>query len=123
MKKIKHFSLTAIVSSLCLGLIQYFITGAFTEVYIILVFAFYFFLAYLVFALPLQYFLNKKTSKKFSMIHLIYYLGLSLVANFLIFFFHSTPAYPSLIERPEVYFYSCAAAIIYWFWDSIFTNS
>ncbi|MEK3803265.1 hypothetical protein ABEX95_21335 [Bacillus subtilis] len=47
---------------------------------------------------------------------------LSLVANFLIFHSQSIPEYPPLITRPKVYFYCFITAIVYWFWDSVYTQ-
>lgn len=117
----KKLILTIVFASLSLGFIQYLIAGAYSAVYLIPIFACYFFVPYLIFALPLQYFLNKNP-KRFSIVYFIYYLLLSLVANFLIFYSQSIPEYPPLITRPKVYFYTFITAIGYWFWDSIFSQ-
>lgn len=117
----KKFIWTIVLSSLSLGFIQYLIAGVYSAVFLIVIFAFYFFVAYLIFALPLQYLLNKNP-KRFSFVYFLYYLLLSLVANFLIFYSQSTPSYPPLITRPKIYFYSLVAAIGYWFWDSVFSQ-
>lgn len=115
----KKLAMTILLSSLSLGLIQYYISGAFSEVYLIVIFPLYFFIPLLIFAIPLQYVLNRKP-KRFSFVYFLYYLFVSLVANFLLFYINASPAYPPLITRPEIYFYSVVSAIVYWFWDSIF---
>ncbi|MEC1534465.1 hypothetical protein P9D55_00365 [Bacillus sonorensis] len=43
MKKMAGFTITILFSSLTLGLIQYLITGAFSQIYLLIVFPFYFF--------------------------------------------------------------------------------
>ncbi|MFT0800582.1 UPF0715 family protein [Bacillus swezeyi] len=121
MKKLASLAMTILFSSLVLGLIQYFITDALSEVYLIIVFPFYFFIPLLIFAIPLQYVLNKKP-RKFSLVYFIFYLLMSLVANFLIFYMANLPSYQPLFTRPDIYFYGVVAAIIYWFWDSIFAQ-
>ncbi|MEC1437471.1 UPF0715 family protein [Bacillus sonorensis] len=118
MKKMAGFTITILFSSLTLGLIQYLITGAFSQIYLLIVFPFYFFFPLLIFAIPLQYVLNKKP-KKFSFVYFLFYLLVSSAANYLLFYLASIPGYPPLFARLEIYFYSVVAAITYWFWDSI----
>lgn len=97
MKKMAGFTITILFSSLTLGLIQYLITGAFSQIYLIIVFPFYFFFPLLIFAIPLQYVLNKKP-KKFSFVYFLFYLLVSSAANFLLFYLASIPGYPPLLQ-------------------------
>ncbi|MCM3191449.1 UPF0715 family protein [Bacillus subtilis] len=66
----RKFIFPIVFSSLCLGFIQYLIAGAYSGVYLISIFACYFFVPYLIFALPLQYFLNK-IPKRYSIVYFI----------------------------------------------------
>ncbi|MFC9655457.1 UPF0715 family protein [Bacillus subtilis] len=122
LRLIKGLILAVVFSSLSLGFIQYLISGAYSAYFLILVLPFYFLIPYLIFALPLQYLLNKYHPRRFSVVYFLLYLILSLVANFLIFYSHSVPGYPPVLARPEIYFYTFATAIVYWFWDSIFSQ-
>lgn len=117
----RSLTMTILLSSLSLGVIQYLIVGLFSEVFLVFVFTLYFFIPLLVFAFPLQYVLNKKP-KKFSFIYFFYYLFLSLLANLLIFYVFVSSVYPLTITRVELYFYAVVSAVVYWFWDSIFLN-
>ncbi|MGR3206653.1 UPF0715 family protein [Bacillus glycinifermentans] len=117
MKK-TNLAKTIFFSSLTLGFIQYYSVGLFSDTYLIVAFAVYFFIPLLIFAIPLQYFLNKKP-KKFSPVYFLFYLLFSLASNFLIFYLLSGPYQPPLYHRSEIYFYGAVSGIVYWFWDSI----
>ncbi|MCY9376526.1 UPF0715 family protein [Bacillus sp. T17B1] len=121
MKKTVRSLWTILISSLTLGIIQYFFVGLYSAVFLIVVFAFYFFIPLLIFAFPLQYKLNKKP-RKFSIIYLLYYLLLSFIANLVVFYISLSPVYPPIITRHELYMYTGVSAVVYWFWDSIFAQ-
>lgn len=117
MKK-TYLAKTIFFSSLTLGFIQYYSVGLFSMIFLIIAFAVYFFVPLLIFAIPLQYVLNKKP-KKFSPVYFLVYLLMSLASNFLIFYLMSEPFHPPLYTRPEIYWYGTVSGIVYWFWDSI----
>ncbi|WP_438823814.1 UPF0715 family protein [Bacillus sp. JJ675] len=62
MKK-TYLAKTIFFSSLTLGFIQYYSVGLFSMIFLIIAFAVYFFVPLLIFAIPLQYVLNKKPKK------------------------------------------------------------
>ena len=117
MKK-RNLAATLLFSSLTLGFIQYYNVGLFSMTFLIIAFAVYFFVPLLIFAVPLQYVLNKKP-KKFSPVYFLVYLLMSLAANFLIFYLMSKPFQPPLHTRTEIYWYGVVSGIVYWLWDSI----
>ncbi|WP_110926435.1 UPF0715 family protein [Bacillus massiliglaciei] len=84
----------------------------------IIVYSFYTVIPYLVFAVPLQVLFNKRP-RRFHIGYLLAYTILSIAAVFLVealIFKEET----TLFVSPDFYSVSFAAAVIYWFWDSVF---
>ncbi|WP_409303933.1 UPF0715 family protein [Peribacillus sp. SCS-155] len=75
---------------------------------------------YLLFAVPLQLILNK-FPRKFNVFYLLIYILLSFFAVLLSSMVLG--AEPIDLDEIEVYYSaSIAAAVIYWFWDSVFLH-
>lgn len=74
---------------------------------------------YLIFATPVQYFLNRKP-KRFSLKYLFIYLFFS----FLVWLFFALITDPmntlGILLSYEIYLFSISFAIIFWVWDSVF---
>ncbi|KXZ17054.1 hypothetical protein AXI59_14690 [Bacillus nakamurai] len=79
--------------------------------------AFYFLFPYLIFALPLQYYMNKKP-KRFHPLYFIYYLAASFIANCIIFGILQ-PSGESLFSNSAFYIFAVLTAVVYWVWDSV----
>ncbi|AUZ28194.1 UPF0715 family protein [Bacillus cabrialesii] len=79
--------------------------------------AFYFLFPYLIFALPLQFMMNKKP-KRFSPLYLLYYLVSAFIANAIIFGVLQ-PSGQSLLQNTAFYLFAVLTALVYWIWDSV----
>lgn len=88
----------------------------------VVIIAFYAFITYFLFAVPVQLWLRKKP-KKFSLVHLFIYTAVAFLAVFL--FWHiGNPSIDFTVFRSFIYYImSFVAAFIYWFWDSIFLRN
>ncbi|MEW7871418.1 UPF0715 family protein [Bacillus velezensis] len=111
------YNYTVLLSAACMSVIysilyvHQFIIAAFISM------AFYFLFPYLIFALPLQYFLNKKP-KRFHPLYFLYYLGVSFIANGIIFGLLQ-PSGQSLLSNSAFYIFAVLTAVVYWVWDSV----
>lgn len=85
----------------------------------VIIYSFYVVIPYLLFAVPLQIIFNKRP-RKFNVFYLLIYTVLSFVAVFLfnVMLFRVEPTY--LVKTQIYYGFSFVAAVIYWFWDSVF---
>ncbi|WP_419884102.1 UPF0715 family protein [Peribacillus sp. B-H-3] len=82
-------------------------------------YSFYVFVAYLLFAVPLQAFFNNRP-KKFSLLYLLLYILFSFIALFIIYILINLDFTMNVIKMAKYYEFSLAAAVIYWIWDSVF---
>jgi hypothetical protein len=85
----------------------------------IIVFSFYVVIPYLFFAVPVQVLFNKYP-KKFNLVYLCLYVFFSLMA---VFIYSSVLNFDFSMEvlTTKVYYeMSLSAALIFWFWDSVF---
>lgn len=73
---------------------------------------------YVLFAMPLQIILNKHPSK-FSVLFLYFYILLSFVGVYLFCMVLNTQPI-EFVKTKYYYVISVAAAVFYWFWDSVF---
>ncbi|MCY9166789.1 UPF0715 family protein [Bacillus atrophaeus] len=77
---------------------------------------------YLIFATPVQYFLNRKP-KRFSLKYLFIYLFFS----FLVWLFFALITDPmntlGILLSYEIYLFSISFAVIFWIWDSVFLQN
>ncbi|QAV08704.1 UPF0715 family protein [Bacillus vallismortis] len=77
---------------------------------------------YLIFATPVQYFLNRKP-KRFSLKYLFIYLFFS----FLVWLFFALITDPintlGILLSYEIYLFSISFAFIFWVWDSVFMQN
>ncbi|MCY8958187.1 UPF0715 family protein [Bacillus atrophaeus] len=118
---------TLLISSLSYGLIfglYMFAYSGFMAIALVTIgiIAFYALITYLVFAVPLQMWLRRR-GKKFNLFNLIIYTAIAFVAA-LSFFVVTDPTNPLAVLRSfEYYILSIVAALIYWFWDSIFLRN
>ncbi|MCY8856479.1 UPF0715 family protein [Bacillus atrophaeus] len=121
---VKSYVYTLIFSSLSYGLVfglyLFVYSGfiAFALVTIVII-AFYAFITYSVFAVPLQLWLRRRL-KKFNLINLIIYTVIALVAAFSFFVVIDPLNALAMLRSFEYYILSIVAAFIYWFWDSVF---
>ncbi|WIT27858.1 hypothetical protein [Bacillus phage SPbetaL6] len=81
--------------------------------------AFYALITYLVFAVPFQMWLRKR-GKKFNLINLIIYTATAFVAALSFFVVTNPTSALAVLKSINYYIMSIVAALIYWFWDSIF---
>ncbi|MEC1749470.1 UPF0715 family protein [Bacillus mojavensis] len=80
------------------------------------------YLLYLMFAAPVQYFLNRNP-KRFSLNYLLIYIFFSfLVWLFFAVITDSKNTLDFLMEY-EIYLFSISFAVIFWIWDSIFLQN
>ncbi|MCY8922088.1 UPF0715 family protein [Bacillus atrophaeus] len=121
---VKSYVYTLIISSLSYGLIfglYMFVNSGFMAIALVTIgiIAFYALIIYLVFAVPLQVWLRRR-SRKFSLIYLLIYIAVAFSAVFLFWFVDYPPNAHTVFRSSEYYIMSIVAALIYWFWDSIF---
>ncbi|MBM7602718.1 hypothetical protein JOC75_000688 [Metabacillus crassostreae] len=77
---------------------------------------------YSIFAIPLQIFLNSNP-KKFNLFYLFFYTICSFVALFIISIVLFTISSIDLLKMAGYYKFSFSIALIFWFWDSIFSQT
>nr|WP_187953504.1 UPF0715 family protein [Bacillus subtilis] len=123
-KPLGSYAYTLVFSSLSYGLIfglYMFVYSGFKAIALITIgiIAFYSFITYLLFAIPLQKLLRRRP-RKFSLINLLIYAAVAFLAVFF-FWFVDYPSNALTVFRSFGYYImSIIAALIYWFWDSIF---
>lgn len=80
------------------------------------------FIFYLIFAAPVQYFLNRN-SKRFSLKYLLTYIFFSFLV-WLIFAITTDPKTTiDFLMGYEIYLFSISFAVIFWIWDSVFLQN
>ncbi|WP_306481471.1 MULTISPECIES: UPF0715 family protein [Bacillus] len=126
-KNVARYSLTLALSCITYGIIIGFYGFAYSNfepwmLITIFIIPFYAFIPYTVFAIPLQILLRKKV-KKFSVLYLLIYIIVALIALFL-FSLASDPTYVlTEVQHVNFYYLSFVAAAVYWFWDSVFIKN
>ncbi|WP_369426313.1 UPF0715 family protein [Bacillus cabrialesii] len=92
------------------GYIPYFLISAILFIY------------YLIFATPVQYFVNRKP-KRFNLKYLLIYIFFS----FLVWLFFAVITDPKttidFLTGYEIYLFSITFALIFWVWDSVFLQN
>ncbi|MCI3198091.1 UPF0715 family protein [Bacillus sp. HU-1818] len=121
---LNSYAYTLAFSSLSSGLIfglYMFVYSGFMAITLITIgiIAFYSFIAYLIFAFPMQSLLRRRPGK-FSLIHFLIYTAVAFLAVFFFWFVDYPPNALTVFRSFEYYIMSIVAALIYWFWDSIF---
>lgn len=122
--KIKCYTLTLAFSSFSYGLVfglYMFVYSGFVPIALItvVIIAFYAFITYFLFAVPVQLWLRKKP-EKFRLIHLFIYTAAAFLAVYLFWCIGNPSIDVRVFENFIYYVMSVVAALIYWFWDSIF---
>ncbi|MCA0103609.1 MULTISPECIES: UPF0715 family protein [Bacillus] len=80
------------------------------------------FIFYLIFAAPVQYFLNRNP-KRFSLNYLLTYIFFSFLV-WLIFAITTDPKTTiDFLMGYEIYLFSISFAVIFWIWDSVFLQN
>ncbi|MBL4978797.1 UPF0715 family protein [Bacillus halotolerans] len=126
-KPLDSYAYTLAFSSLSYGLIfglYMFVYSGFMAIALVTIgiIAFYALITYLVFAVPLQMWLRKR-AKKFNLINLIIYTAIAFVAAFSFFVVTNPTSALAVLKSLNYYIMSIVAALIYWFWDSIFLRN
>ncbi|MFY0782760.1 UPF0715 family protein [Peribacillus simplex] len=85
----------------------------------IIVFSFYVVIPYLFFAVPVQVLFNKYPNK-FNLVYLCLYVFFSLVAVFIYSSVLNFDFSMEVLTTKVYYAMSLSAALIFWFWDSVF---
>lgn len=85
----------------------------------IIVFSFYVVIPYLFFAVPVQVLFNKYPNK-FNLVYLCLYVFFSLVAVFIYSSVLNFDFSMAVLTTKVYYAMSLSAALIFWFWDSVF---
>ncbi|QAV08699.1 hypothetical protein BV11031_08900 [Bacillus vallismortis] len=88
----------------------------------IAIIAFYALITYLVFAVPLQVLLRRRV-RKFNFLNLIIYIVIAFVAALTFFVVTNPTSALAVLKSLNYYIMSIVAALIYWFWDSIFLRN
>ncbi|MED0586490.1 UPF0715 family protein [Bacillus subtilis] len=80
------------------------------------------FVFYLIFAAPVQYFLNRNP-KRFNAKYLLIYIFFSFLV-WLFFAFITDPKNTlNFLMGYEIYLFSVSFAVIFWIWDSVFLQN
>ncbi|MEC1581889.1 UPF0715 family protein [Bacillus subtilis] len=80
------------------------------------------FIFYLIFAAPVQYFLNRNP-KRFNAKYLVIYIFFSFLV-WLFFAFITDPKNTlNFLMGYEIYLFSVSFAVIFWIWDSVFLQN
>ncbi|OAZ59820.1 hypothetical protein CHH79_00430 [Bacillus siamensis] len=121
---LKCYAFTLAFSSMSFGLVfglYMFVYSGFVPFALVtvVIIACYAFVTYFLFAVPVQFWLRKKP-KKCSLIHLFIYTAVAFLAVFLFWCMGSQSINVRVFENFIYYMMSITAALIYWFWDSIF---
>ncbi|MGY3313021.1 hypothetical protein ACV242_001517 [Peribacillus simplex] len=85
----------------------------------IIVFSFYVVIPYLLFAVPVQVLFNKHP-KNFSLLYFCLYIFFSLLAVFIYSSVLNFDISMDVLTTKNYYAISLSAALIFWFWDSVF---
>lgn len=122
-KTLNSYVYTLVFSSLSYGLVfglYIFVYSDFMAIALITIgiIAFYSFITYLIFAFPLQLLL-RRNPRKFSLIYFLIYTAVAFLAVFVFLFIDYPPSAFTVFRSLHYYIMSIAAALIYWFWDSI----
>jgi hypothetical protein len=122
-KTLNSYVYTLVFSSLSYGLVfglYMFVYSDFMAIALITIgiIAFYSFITYLIFAFPLQLLL-RRNPRKFSLIYFLIYTAVAFLAVFVFLFIDYPPSALTVFRSLHYYIMSIAAALIYWFWDSI----
>ncbi|MEC1754394.1 UPF0715 family protein [Bacillus mojavensis] len=122
-KTLNSYVYTLVFSSLSYGLVfglYIFVYSDFMAIALITIgiIAFYSFITYLIFAFPLQLLL-RRNPRKFSLIYFLIYTAVAFLAVFVFLFIDYLPSAFTVFRSLHYYIMSIAAALIYWFWDSI----
>ncbi|MGG4418224.1 UPF0715 family protein [Bacillus subtilis] len=123
-RPLDSYAYTLAFSSLSYGLIfglYMFVYSGFMAIALVTIgiIAFYALITYLVFAVPFQMWLRKR-GKKFNLINLIIYTATAFVAALSFFVVTNPTSALAVLKSINYYIMSIVAALIYWFWDSIF---
>ncbi|AWM17066.1 hypothetical protein D3797_011735 [Bacillus subtilis] len=126
-KPLDSYAYTLAFSSLSYGLIfglYMFVYSGFMAIALITIgiIAFYALITYLVFAVPLQVWLRRR-GKKFNLINLTIYTAVAFLAALSFFVVNNPTNALAVLRSFEYYIFSIVAALIYWFWDSIFLRN
>ncbi|MCY8176583.1 UPF0715 family protein [Bacillus mojavensis] len=124
---LKSYVYTLIISSLSYGLIfglYMFVYSGFMAIALVTIgiIGFYALITYLVFAVPLQMWLRRR-GKKFNLINLFIYTVIAFVATLSFFAVTNPTSALAVLKSLNYYIMSIVAALIYWFWDSIFLRN
>lgn len=122
-KTLNSYVYTLVFSSLSYGLVfglYMFVYSDFMAIALITIgiIAFYSFITYFIFAFPLQLLL-RRNPRKFSLIYFLIYTAVAFLAVFVFWFIDYPPSALTVFRSLHYYIMSIAAALIYWFWDSI----
>lgn len=126
-KPLDSYAYTLAFSSLSYGLIfglYMFVYSGFMAIALVTIgiIGFYALITYLVFAVPLQMWLRRR-GKKFNLINLIIYTAIAFVAALSFFVVTNPTSALAVLKSLNYYIMSIVAALIYWFWDSIFLRN
>ncbi|MFF2288271.1 UPF0715 family protein [Peribacillus butanolivorans] len=116
---IQRYLFCLILSAIAVSILTILITKgiSFLGIGAIVIVSAYAFILYLIFASPLQFFLNKNP-KKFNILFLVIYLFFSFLIIFFLFLFNNNDTGPLYISN--YYIVSATTGIVFWIFDSIF---
>ncbi|WP_445670497.1 UPF0715 family protein [Peribacillus sp. FSL K6-1552] len=116
---LKRYITCLVLSAISVSFLTILLTKgiSFLDVLTIVFVSSYAFILYLIFASPLQFFLNKNP-KKFNILFLIIYLLFSFLLIFILFLFTNNDTGPLFISN--YYIVSATTGIVFWVFDSIF---
>ncbi|MCI4166675.1 UPF0715 family protein [Bacillus spizizenii] len=80
------------------------------------------FIFYLIFAAPVQYFLNRKP-KRFNLKYLLIYIFFSFLVWLVFAVITDLKNTLDFLMGYEIYLFSISFAIIFWIWDSVFLQN
>ncbi|AOH53570.1 hypothetical protein ABE28_004335 [Peribacillus muralis] len=87
----------------------------------IIVYPFYIVVPYVIFAVPVQVFLNRYP-RKFNLLYLFIYIFFSFIAVFILYIVQDVNVAMNVVRMKQFYELSFSAAVIFWIWDSIFLH-
>ncbi|WP_282627609.1 UPF0715 family protein [Bacillus subtilis] len=80
------------------------------------------FIFYLIFAAPVQYFLNRNP-KRFNAKYLLIYIFFSFLVWLFFAFITDSKNTLNFLMGYEIYLFSVSFAVIFWIWDSVFLQN
>ncbi|MGG5776222.1 UPF0715 family protein [Bacillus subtilis] len=80
------------------------------------------FIFYLIFAAPVQYFLNRNP-KRFNAKYLLIYIFFSFLVWIFFAFITDPKNTLNFLMGYEIYLFSVSFAVIFWIWDSVFLQN